>query len=76
MSTTPDRKEALYALDLTDAQWRTSPLTGNGADCVEITDLPDGGIAVRDSKNPDRPDLRFNAREWAAFTGGLKQNWT
>ncbi|WP_324610332.1 DUF397 domain-containing protein [Streptomyces sp. NRRL S-4] len=47
--------------------------TASGAehDCVEIADLPDGGRAVRDSKNPERAALRFTASEWAAFRAGV-----
>ncbi|WP_342747014.1 DUF397 domain-containing protein [Streptomyces aidingensis] len=33
--------------------------------------LPGGGVAVRDSKNPERPHLCFTAAEWAAFKGGV-----
>lgn len=29
--------------------------------------LPGGGRAVRDSKDPDGPELQFSAREWARF---------
>ncbi|MFC1410768.1 DUF397 domain-containing protein [Streptacidiphilus sp. N1-12] len=72
MSTT-DPKADLYSHDLTGAVWRKSPISASNQDCVEITDLPGGGVAVRDSKNPDRPDLRFTATEWAAFTGALTQ---
>lgn len=70
---TPDRKDDLYIHDLADAMWRKSPLSASNSDCVEITDLPGGAVAVRDSKNPHRPELRFTATEWAAFTGGLTQ---
>jgi hypothetical protein len=34
--------------------------------------LPDGGWAVRDSKNPGGPKLAFAADEWRAFTAGVK----
>jgi Domain of unknown function (DUF397) len=29
-------------------------------------------VAVRDSKDPDGPVLRFNAVEWKAFTEGVR----
>ncbi|MGI5337676.1 DUF397 domain-containing protein [Streptomyces sp. CA-181903] len=64
-----DRKEDLYALDLSGAEWRNASNGGN--QCVEIADLPGGGVAVRDSKNPDRTDLRYTAEEWAAFRSGM-----
>jgi len=44
--------------------------TGNGA-CVEVA--PAGGlIAVRDSKDPDGPILRYTQAEWDAFLHGVK----
>jgi hypothetical protein len=39
--------------------------------CVEIAALPGGGVAVRDSKDPEGPILRFTAGEWAAFVEGV-----
>jgi len=39
---------------------------------VEVADLPDGGAAVRDSKDPDGPKLVFTRAEWVAFLGGVK----
>ncbi|WKK22192.1 DUF397 domain-containing protein [Streptomyces olivoreticuli] len=66
-----NRKEDLYAIDLTGATWRKSPASNTNDHCVEIADLPDGGMAVRDSKNPHRPDLRYTADEWAAFRTGI-----
>ena len=53
--------------------WRKSTFSGaNGSDCVEVAALPGGGHAVRDSKNPAGPQLRFTPSEWAAFTAGVK----
>ncbi|WP_063726120.1 DUF397 domain-containing protein, partial [Streptomyces monomycini] len=54
----PHDKDDLYALDLSGATWRKSPFSNGGEHCVEVTDLPGGGIALRDSKNPDRAPLR------------------
>ena len=54
-------------------QWRKSSFSGsNGGACVEVAELPDGGRAVRDSKNPDGARLAFTAGEWAAFVAGAK----
>jgi hypothetical protein len=66
-----DRKSDLYALDLADAAWRKSSVSGAENDCVEIAELPGGARAVRDSKNPEREPLRFTASEWAAFRAGV-----
>lgn len=66
-----DHKTDLYALDLTNAVWRKSSASGAENDCVEIAELPGGGRAVRDSKDPGREPLRFTASEWAAFCSGV-----
>ncbi|WP_306334477.1 DUF397 domain-containing protein [Streptomyces sp. KL118A] len=66
-----DRKTDLYALDLAETHWRKSSASGAENDCVEIAELPDGGRAVRDSKDPEREPLRFTASEWAAFRAGV-----
>lgn len=52
--------------------WRTSSYSSASGNCVEIADLPDGGRAVRDSKDPSGPVLRFTPAEWAAFTAGVR----
>ena len=46
--------------------WRKSSYSGAGNDCVEIAVAP-GIAAVRDSKNPDGPRLRFDAVSWSDF---------
>jgi hypothetical protein len=56
-----------------DLTWRTSSYSsGQGGNCVEIADLPNGARAVRDSKNPDGGHLMFAAAEWSAFTTGVR----
>ena len=70
-----DRERAnldLYALPLTMGAWARpcgcNQGTGQGESCVEIADLPDGkGFALRDSKNPERGDLRFTREELIEF---------
>lgn len=55
------------------ARWRKSSYSGgNGGACVEVAVLPDGGRAVRDSKDPGGPRLAFAADEWLAFTAGIR----
>ncbi|MDF5751839.1 DUF397 domain-containing protein [Spongiactinospora sp. TRM90649] len=58
---------------LDHADWRKARASGaNGAHCVEVaTNLPDI-IAVRDSKNPNGPTLRFTRTEWATFLRTIK----
>jgi len=41
-------------------------------ECVEVTSLDDGAVALRDSVSRGRPDLRFTSAEWSAFTAGVR----
>jgi hypothetical protein len=53
--------------------WFTSSYsTSQGGNCVEVANLPDGGRAVRDSKDRSGPVLTYTAAEWAAFTAGVR----
>jgi hypothetical protein len=42
------------------------------ANCVEAAAWG-GGVAVRDSKDPDGPVLRFTMEEWTAFVAGVRE---
>jgi Domain of unknown function (DUF397) len=57
--------------DITRVTWRKSTRSNGSGDCVEIAELPDL-VAVRDSKNPAGPVLRFTPSQWQAFIGGAK----
>jgi transcriptional regulator with XRE-family HTH domain len=60
-------------VDLDPLRWRTSTLSGeNGGSCVEVAPLPDGRVAVRDTKDRTRPAQLYSAAEWAAFVAGVK----
>jgi hypothetical protein len=60
-------------MDVSSATWcKSSYSGGNGGACVEVAVLRGGGLAVRDSKDPDGARLAFAAEEWAAFTAGVK----
>ncbi len=54
-------------------EWVKSSLSFSNSNCVEVAALPEGGVALRDSKDPDGPVLRFTESEWAAFTHGAKR---
>lgn len=51
--------------------WRKSSFSQGQGACVELADLGDG-VAVRDSKDPGGPVLRFTRAELAAFLAGAK----
>ncbi|WP_019630966.1 DUF397 domain-containing protein [Actinomadura atramentaria] len=54
------------------ARWRKSSYSsGTGGNCVEVASFaPVTGI--RDSKNPDGPNLLVAAETWRAFTAQVK----
>jgi Domain of unknown function (DUF397) len=54
-------------------QWRKSSFSAHNAGCVEVAPMPDGGIAMRDSKDRGSgPVLVYTSEEWHAFTGGVR----
>ena len=60
--------------DLTTATWRkASKSNASTGNCVEIAFLDNGDVAIRDSKHPDGPVLRYTALEWDCFTDGVEK---
>jgi uncharacterized protein DUF397 len=51
--------------------WRKAAYSASNGSCVEVAPI-DGGVAVRDSKDPDGPILSYTAAEWFAFLHGAK----
>jgi hypothetical protein len=52
--------------------WGRGSLSKNNGKCVQIAELPEGGIAVRNSKNSEGADLRLTADEWNDFLARAK----
>lgn len=52
-------------------EYRISSYCSLGS-CVEVGTTPDGGVAVRDTKDRERGPLIFTADEWTAFLKGAK----
>ena len=57
--------------DLTGLHWFKSSAS-SAAGCVEIAHLPQGGVAVRDSKDRSKTPHLFNRHEWECFLTGAK----
>ncbi len=58
------------------ANWRKSSFSGGGGmgggNCVQVTSLEDGRIAVRNSNHPEKGAVLFTRAEMDAWIKGLK----
>jgi hypothetical protein len=53
--------------------WRKAEICTGTATCVEAAPLPDGGGAMRDSKDPEgSPEVFFDPTTWRRFMGMAK----
>ncbi|MGW1870308.1 DUF397 domain-containing protein [Streptomyces mauvecolor] len=59
-------------LELAYAWRKSSYSSGEGGNCIEIAAHPTT-IHIRDSKNPQGPQLAVAPASWAAFTAYAKQ---
>jgi hypothetical protein len=57
--------------ELSGLNWRKAQASVNNGQCVELA-RTGGLIAIRDSKNPAGPVLRYTPAEWRAFLDGAK----
>ena len=65
-------KRKQFRFKVNDNQFKTSSWTGGIiARCVTVAKT-DKGVAVRDTKDPDKNTLYFKKGEWKAFIKGVK----
>ncbi|HEY1625307.1 MAG TPA: DUF397 domain-containing protein [Streptosporangiaceae bacterium] len=57
--------------DLSGLRWFKSSFSGGGG-CVEVAHLPEGGVAVRDTKDRAKAAHVYTRGEWQAFLIGAK----
>ncbi|WP_405968313.1 DUF397 domain-containing protein [Streptomyces sp. NBC_00015] len=55
-----------------DVRWIKSSHSNAEGNCVEVAALVGGGVAVRNSRDPDGPALVYTPAEVAAFVAGAK----
>ncbi|MFJ9717457.1 DUF397 domain-containing protein [Streptomyces sp. NPDC101213] len=54
------------------ARWIKSSHSNAEGNCVEVAVLDGGGVAMRNSRDPDGPALVYTPAEVAAFVAGAK----
>lgn len=58
--------------DLPEVTWRKSSRSSSQGNCVELAHLPEGAVAIRNSRHPAGPALIYTRAEVAAFVLGAK----
>ncbi|AJE38686.1 MULTISPECIES: DUF397 domain-containing protein [Streptomyces] len=59
--------------EITSALWvKSTRSNATGGNCVEVTALPGGEVAVRNSRDPHGPALVYSRAEMAAFVSGAR----
>lgn len=58
-------------METNELRWFKSKASGAGG-CVEVAHLPEGGVAVRDTKDRGKAPHIYTRDEWQAFLTGAK----
>lgn len=67
------RSHGVTSAEIAMASWYKSSASGYNGNCVEVSHLGDGRVAVRDTKDTaSGPALIFTRSEWDAFLAGAK----
>lgn len=67
------RSHGVSSAEIATASWYKSSASSYNGNCVEISHLQGGRVAVRDTKDSTSgPALIFTRSEWDAFLAGAK----
>ncbi|MEV7886962.1 DUF397 domain-containing protein [Streptomyces sp. NPDC002817] len=55
-----------------EVHWTKSRHSNAEGNCVEVAPLTEGGVAIRNSRDPHGPALVYTSAEVAAFLAGVK----
>ncbi|MBO0917450.1 MULTISPECIES: DUF397 domain-containing protein [Streptomyces] len=62
----------MAATELRGVAWQKSRHSNSQGSCVEFAKLPDGDVAMRNSRHPDGPALVYTPAEIEALLLGVK----
>jgi len=62
----------MSASQLQGVTWQKSGRSNPSGNCVECAVLPNGDVAVRNSRDPEGPALIYTPAEIEAFLGGVR----
>lgn len=68
----PQITNGMPTTQLRGVTWRKSRHSNPSGNCVELAELPLGGVAVRNSRHPSGPVLIYTRAELAAFVQSVK----
>ena len=60
------------ARQLVGVTWQKSSRSNPSGNCVECAALPDGSVAMRNSRDPEGAALIYTPAEIEAFLGGVR----
>jgi hypothetical protein len=62
------------AVDFASLTWTKATASSDQGACVEVATAPQGWVAVRDSKAPERSPFIVTPAAWAAFLHSTKES--